>query len=749
MSILSIGIDTLGGLPTRLRSLGRKREKAAPLPRPARVPTVLQMEAVECGAASLAMILAHHGRIVPLEELRVECGVSRDGSKASNIVKAARRYGMDARGLKREPASVATLQPPLIVHWNFNHFLVVEGFRNGRVLLKDPALGPRNVSTEEFDQSFTGVVLTFAPGDTFVKGGVAPSLVRSLRTRLQNSYVGLVFVLLTGLALLIPGLVVPSFSQIFVDGVLVQGMYDWVRPLLLAMGMTAVVLGGLTWLQQQYLLRLEGKLALATSAQFFWHVLRLPIGFFAQRFSGEIGARVPINDRIATLLSGQLATNALNVVLIAFYAVLMLQYDVLLTVLGVCVASLNVAALRYVSRKRTDLNQRLLQDRGKLMGVAFGGLQTIETLKATGSESDFFSRWSGYQARVVNSQQKLALHTQLLSSVPPLLLALNAALVLGIGGVRVMDGHLTMGMLIAFQALMLAFLMPINRLVELASIGQEVKGDLVRLDDVLQFPHDPAIEVESEEAAAAAGDHAARLSGAIELRNVGFGYSPLEPPLIENFCLSLKPGSRVALIGGSGCGKSTLSKVVCGTYEQWSGEILFDGQPRKAIPRGVMTGSMAVVDQEIFLFEGTIRDNLTLWDDTVSEADVIQAARDACIHDEITARPGGYQSLVEEGGRNFSGGQRQRMEIARALAGNPSILVLDEATSALDPATEMQIDDNLRRRGCTCLIIAHRLSTIRDCDEIIVLERGKIIQRGTHEEMKGVPGHYRQLIEAE
>jgi NHLM bacteriocin system ABC transporter peptidase/ATP-binding protein len=719
----------------------------APDPRRVRVPTVLQMEAVECGAASLAMILAHHGRWVPLEELRTECGVSRDGSKASNIVRAARRYGLEAKGVKREPGELASLQPPLILHWNFNHFLVLEGFRRGTVYLNDPACGPRHTTSEELDQAFTGVALTFAPGRGFERGGEAPSLVKSLRSRLGSSYLGLLFVLLTGLALLVPGLVVPTFVQTFVDGVLVQGMQEWVRPLLLAMVATAIVLAGLTWLQHQYLLRLEGKLALATSAKFFWHVIRLPVGFFSQRYAGEIGSRVPINDRIAVLLSNQLAVTALSVVLVVFYAAVMVQYDLVLTTIGVGVASLNVLALRYFSRKRTDLNQRLLQDRGKLVGTAMGGLQTIETIKATGSESDFFARWSGSQAKTVNSQQLLAFQSQLLNVVPPLLLSLNAALVLGVGGVRVMDGQLTMGMLIAFQALMLAFLSPVSRLVELGSLAQEVRGDMVRLDDVLRYPNQQQIaHASSQPSGRWTG---AKLSGKVELRTVSFGYSRLERPLIEDFSLELQPGSRVALVGGSGCGKSTISRLVSGTYDPWSGELLFDGRPRTEIRRTAMTSSLALVDQEIFLFEGTIRDNLTLWDESITETDFIQAAKDACIHDEITGRTGGYHSRVEEGGRNFSGGQRQRLEIARALARNPSILILDEATSALDPTTEARIDDNLRRRGCTCLIIAHRLSTIRDCDEIIVLDRGKIVQRGRHDQLREFAGPYQRLTEAE
>jgi NHLM bacteriocin system ABC transporter peptidase/ATP-binding protein len=743
-----------------------------------RTPTILQMEAVECGAAALAMVLAYHGRIVPLEELRVACGVSRDGSKANNILKAARSYGLTSKGYKKEPGDLKNMPVPMVIHWNFNHFVVLEGFRKGKAYLNDPNYGPVIVSEEIFDQSFTGVALVFEKGPEFAPGGNKPSLLRALASRLPGSGMALAFVLLAGLTLVIPGFVAPAFNKVFVDEVLVRGMSSWLVPLLILMGATSLVNSALIYLQQHYLLRFETKLSIQTSSKFFWHVLRLPVEFFTQRYAGEIGNRVGINDRVAKMLSGDLATTTINMMMIVVYALLLVQYDVVLTVIGVFIALLNIAALKWVSRTRVDLNQRLQQDRGKLMGTAMGGLQTIETLKATGSESDFFERWAGYQAKVGNSYQQLQLTTQLLSAVPPLLLSINTALILGIGGLRVMEGHMSIGLLIAFQSLMMLFLNPINRMVDLGSQLQEVKGDMNRLDDVLiaerdTFTADPAFEVETSASnqtpptapgtvaadtpavaptatpAATVPDKRVKLEGYLELRDVSFAYGKLDKPLIEGFSLTLKPGSRVALIGGSGCGKTTVAKLVSGLYKPWSGQILFDGAPRSEVPREVMTNSLAVIDQDVSLFEDTIKENLTLWDSTIPEADLVQAARDACIHEDVTARSGGYTSMLEEGGRNFSGGQRQRMEIARALAGNPTIIVLDEATSALDPATEKTIDDNLRRRGCTCLIVAHRLSTIRDCDEIIVLDKGKIVQRGTHQQMSSVAGPYRQLISSE
>jgi NHLM bacteriocin system ABC transporter peptidase/ATP-binding protein len=731
--------------------LEKFRRRSQPEERPqgrVRTPTILQMEAVECGAAALAIVLAHYGRWVPLEELRVACGVSRDGSKASNMVKAARTYGLEAKGFKREPQALRAARPPMILHWNFNHFVVLEGIRKGRVHLNDPATGPRVVTEEELDQAFTGVVLTFSPGPDFVRRGDPPSLVPALKSRLAGTKAALGFVLLAGLALVLPGMVVPVFSKVFLDSVLLGGHREWLPPLLLAMGVAALLLGALTWLQQSYLLRLETRLAVGGSSRFLWHVLRLPSEFFSQRFAGDISSRVAINDRVAQLLSRDLATNGLGAVMIVFFAVLLFQYDVVLTLVGIGVVSLNVAALQYISRRRVDGNRRLVQDQGKLLGTAIGGLQTIETLKATGGESDLFSRWAGYQAKVVNGRQDLERYTQLLDAVPGLLSALNAALILGIGGVRVMSGSLSIGGLVAYQLLMAAFIAPVTRLVSLGGKLQTVEGDMNRLDDVLRYRLDPGAAAGLAGGVPAAGEPA-KLAGSLELRQVSFGYSRLDPPLVEGLDLMLRPGSRVALVGGSGSGKSTIARLVTGLYQPWEGEILFDGRPRSAISPAVLASSLATVDQNIFLFEGTVRENLTLWDTTVPLAEVVAAAKDASIHEDVAARPGGYDSPVEEGGANWSGGQRQRLEIARALVGRPSILVLDEATSALDPTTESQIDERLRRRGCTCLLVAHRLSTIRDADEILVLDHGKVVQRGTHDQLRAVEGPYSRLISTE
>lgn len=714
-------------------------------PKRVKTPTVIQMEAVECGAASLGIVLGYYGRIVPLEQLRVECGVTRDGSKAGNVCRAARKYGFIAKGYRKEPAALREMRVPMIVFWNFNHFLVLEGFKNGKVYINDPMSGPRVITEEEFDMSFTGVVLTFEQTADFKKGGSKPSLMGALRRRLKGSEMGLIFVLLASLLLVIPSLVIPTFTRMFVDDVLVRGR-GLMTPILLSMGAVAFVIGFLTWLQKTYLLRLETKLALSMSSKFLWHVLRLPIEFFTQRYPGDLAARVGANDNVAKLISNDLATSLLGVILVAFYTTLMIQYDVLLTMIGVSIALLNLAALRYFSRVRKDANQKLLQEEGKLIGTSMSGLQIIETLKATGSESDFFSRWSGHHAKSINAEQNLGLSSQLLMIIPPLLTAVNTTAILIIGSLRVMEGHLTVGMLVAFQVLMTRFLLPIGDFVNLGSKLQEVEGDLNRLDDILRYHKDPQVDrvLPGEE-----DNSDYKLSGHVELRNVTFGYSKLGEPLIKNLNLTIAPGQCVALVGASGSGKSTISKLISGLYEPWEGEIVLDGVPRNDLPRTVVVNSLSMVDQDIFMFEGTVRSNITLWDDTIPLARVMQAARDAAIDQDVARLVGGYDHTVEEGGRNFSGGQRQRLEIARALVKDPTILVLDEATSALDAITEKVIADNLRRRGCTTIIVAHRLSTIRDADEIIVLEKGEIVQRGAHEDLIKRDGPYARLINAE
>ncbi len=723
-----------------------------------RTPTLLQIEATECGAAALGIVLGYYSRIVPLAELRRECGISRDGSSAFNIVKAARNYGLNAKGLKQKDLEkLKTLPAPYIVFWNFNHFLVVEGFGENRVYLNDPATGRRTVSLQEFDRAYTGVALVMQPGPDFQMGGKKSNIVSALALRLQKSRSTILYCLLAGLLLTVPRLAVPGFTQVFVDEILVSERSDWIRPLVLGIVLTGVARSFLAWLRLTYLRKLMLKLSVTMSGQFLWHILRLPVGFYAQRFAGEISSRVQLNDKVADVLSGRLATTVIDAVMMVFYFLIMLQYDFVLTSVAVGFAAINFFALQWLSRTRVDANMKLAQEYGKVNGVAIAGIQTIETIKASGLESDSFAKFAGYYAKALNAQQELALQTQILTIIPTLLTALTTASILVVGGFRVMNGSLSIGMLVAYQSLTASFLAPVNSLVNFGSLLQDLEADLNRLDDVLQNTVDAEpLRGEGERDRGTEGQRenyqlpiSFRLQGYVELRNITFGYSRVDNPLIENFSLSLEPGQRVAIVGGSGSGKSTIAKLVCGLYEPWQGEIYFDGVSRTQIPRSVLANSLAMVEQDIFLFAGTVRENLTLWDSTVSQTDLVRACSDAVIHDLIESMPGGYDAKLIEGGMNISGGQRQRLEIARAMVRNPAVLVLDEATSALDAQTELIIDRNLRRRGCSCIVIAHRLSTIRDCDEIIVLEQGKVVQRGTHEELWHSGGKYASLLRTE
>lgn len=713
-------------------------------PRRVRTPNVLQMEAAECGAACLAMILAHYGRWVPLDRMRQDCGVSRDGSKASYIVKAALDYGLVAEGLRVTPETIAHLKFPLIAFWNLNHFVVVEGFDRKRWYLNDPAEGPRTVTYEEFDRNLSGVALTFDKGPDFNEGGHKPSLFNSLRKRATGMGPALTYAILTGLLVTFIGLVIPSFTKVYVDHYLMDHQVDWLKALLWVMLITIFLNMAVTWLQQSILLKLNFKLALSSSSTFFSHLLRLPVDFFFQRYSGEIQSRVALNDQVASLLSGQLSATLLQCLTSVFFVMVMLSYSVFLTMIGVVGAALNLMALQAVSRKRKDLNKMLLQEKGKLIGVTMSGIYMIETLKSAGREDDFFTKWSGYQVKATNSSQELGLWSAMLDRVPPFLTSVNHIAVLGFGGLVVMEGFLTIGDLLAFQALLAGFTQPINSLVGLGSRLQEIEGDLGRLDDVLANPIDA--ELKKAEAVALTSGNTAKLNGKIELTNISFAYGRFDKSFLDGFSLTIKPGSRVALVGASGSGKSTIGNLVAGLFTPTNGEIRFDGKLRSEIPRLVMANSLAKVDQSVFLFGGSIRDNIALWNEGITDAAIIQAAKDACIHDVISSRPLGYDDTILEAGRNFSGGQCQRLEIARALALDPSILILDEATSALDPLTEKIIDDNLRRRGCSCLIIAHRLSTIRDSDEIIVLKNGHVIERGKHEELVALNGYYAELV---
>ncbi len=712
-----------------------------------KVPVIIQMEALECGAASLAMILAYYKKWIPLEMVRVACGVSRDGSNALNIVKAARNYGFVTKASSytaeqlRERAKF-----PAIIHWNFNHFVVLNGFQKDKAVINDPAQGTLTVEMEEFVKSYTGICLEFQPGPDFEPEGKPKSILAFVRKRLKGTFSALLLIMLTGALAAVAGIIQPAFTRVFTDSILGGENTEWLAPFLAAFALLILFRLIVTVLNEFYLHRVYGKMAITSSAAFMWHVLRLPMEFFSQRMAGDIAGRQSSNDTVAQTLVSRLAPAILNIVLLIIYLTAMLNYSILLTMVGLATVVVNLFLAELITKKRTAILRTQARDKGKLDSSTVSGIEMIETIKASGAENGYFERWSGYQAAVNKATVKFAVTNQFLGTLPSFLQELSSILILCLGVWLIMGGAFSAGMLLAFQAFLQSFLSPVNDLIDAGQSIQEMRVAMERIEDVMQYPADvPEAPEENTEDL----EKAKKLSGTIELNHVTFGYSRLAPPLIQDFSMTIHPGEKIAFVGTSGSGKSTLAKLISGLYQPWSGEILFDGKKISEIPRPVFTGSLSVVDQDVVLFEDSVADNIKMWDSTIEDYEMILATKDAGIHSDIMLRDGGYHYRISEGGRDFSGGERQRIEIARVLAGDPSILILDEATSALDARTEYEVTGSIADRGITCVIIAHRLSTIRDCDEIIVLDRGKAVERGTHEELLAKGGLYTKLVTME
>lgn len=709
----------------------------------AKVPVVMQMEALECGAASLTMILAYYGKWVPLEQVRADCGVSRDGSNAKNVLRAARSYGLTAKGYRYEPDDLKKNGKfPCIIHWNFNHFLVLDGFKGNKAYLNDPAKGSYSVPMETFDKSFTGICLMFEPSESFEPGGKPKSVLSFAKKRLKGAGVAIAFVVLTTLITSLIGIINPAFSRIFLDRLLTGENPEWFMPFIFALaGMGAVQLI-VEWIRTVYSLKIDGKLSVVGNTEYMWKVLRMPMEFFSQRMAGDIQQRQSMNASIAQSLVQTFAPLALNTIMMFFYLIVMIRYSLPLTLVGIVSIVINIVVSRIISNKRINITRVSMRDAGKLAGATVAGIDMIETIKASGAENGFFEKWAGYQASVNTQEVRFQKINQYLGMIPLLVSSLANTAVLILGVYFTINGEFTVGMIMAFQGFLGSFTSPAQTLISAGQTLQEMRTQMERVEDVMEYPTD--VNYDNDEVDGDAEYD--KLSGNVELKNVTFGYSRLAEPLIRDFNLTLKTGSRVAFVGTSGCGKSTLSKLISGLYKPWSGEILFDGKPISKIDRSVFTGSLAVVDQDIILFEDTIANNIKMWDSTIEDFEMILAARDAQLHEDIMQRDGGYNYRLTEGGKDFSGGQRQRMEIARVLAQDPTIIILDEATSALDAKTEYNVVKSIKDRGITCIVVAHRLSTIRDCDEIIVLDNGVVVERGTHEELYAKGGVYTSLV---
>ena len=709
-----------------------------------RTPTVLQMENTECGAASLSIVLQHYGRYVPLTQLRELCGVSRDGTDAANLILAARSFGLEAKGFQKGLDALERLKPPAILFWEFNHFLVFEGFRGDSVALNDPALGPRTVSREDFDRSYTGIVLTMEPGPEFQRGGRAPSVWPIVLRRMASEPMGVAFILIAGLLLILPQLVMPVFAQIYLDEVIGNAMSNWLKPMLWAMALTIGIQVMLQNLQLVGTRSLEKRLTRRFATGFEHHILSLPEKFYSQRHASDIAGRMGINISIAEFIGGRLIPMLTGLVLLVFYLILTFLYSPWLGLLILTTTGINALVVQWNLRAQKDASLTLQKDSAKSGAVVVSAMRDIETIKAAAIEHDVFRRFAGYQSRLLNTLQDFQLRNARLRLIPNALTTFNEVAVLLLGFFLVIRGDLTLGMLLAAQTIAFSLKGQIEAAISFVQQLQGFSAGVLRLEDVLEQPKD-ALIANSNNPETGAGP--VRLSGTIDIKNLSYSFSAIQAPLINGLSLSIHPGMRVALVGGSGSGKSTLAKLLAGLYQPTGGSIQFDGRTLVEHPRAVVVSSLAMVQQEIQLFGCSVRDNLSLWNPTIDEATLIEACREAEIFDVVKGLPEGLDTPLNEGGRNLSGGQRQRLELARALVCNPSILILDEATSALDAETERKLIANLTRRGCTQVIVAHRLSTIRDADLILVMEQGKVIQQGTHETLsQDLTGPYAQLI---
>lgn len=720
--------------------------KADPKRKLKKVPIVMQLEALECGAACLCMILAYYGKWIPLEQVRSDCGVSRDGSKAKNILVAARSYGLAADGYRLEVDYLRQEgEFPCIIHWNFNHFVVLDGFRGNYAVINDPARGKVKVPEEEFNKSFTGICLMFEPAENFIKDGRKRSVLFFARERMQGAWGAAAFVAVTGIITSLMQIITPGFSRVFVDRLLSGRNPNWAYPFIIALSVFSVVEILIMAVKEAFSLKINGKLAIIGNSTYMWKILRMPMEFFGQRMAGDIQQRQNTNATIAATLVDIFAPMLLNAFMMVFYLVVMMSYNVALTLVGLFSIVINMVISSIVSAKRVNITRVQMRDEGKLAGATTNGIELIETLKAAGAENGFFEKWSGYQASVNTQQMKFFNLDQYLGALPSLVSLITSNVILLSGVYLAMQGRFTIGMIMAFMGYLSSFTTPATQLIATSQSIQEMRTQMERIDDVMKYRDDPAY---SDTPVDEGADYA-KISGRVEMKHVTFGYSKLEKPLINDFNMTIEPGGCVAFVGMSGCGKSTLSKLISGLYQPWDGEILFDGKKMTEIDRSIFTGSLAVVDQDIILYEDSIANNIKMWDRSIEDFEMILAARDAQIHDDIIQREGGYDYVISEGGKDFSGGQRQRLEIARVLAQDPTIIILDEATSALDAKTEHEVVSAIKARGITCIVIAHRLSTIRDSDEIIVMERGEVMERGTHEELFAKGGLYTQLVTSE
>ncbi|MCR5544014.1 MAG: NHLP family bacteriocin export ABC transporter peptidase/permease/ATPase subunit [Eubacterium sp.] len=713
----------------------------------AKVPVFIQMETMECGAACLGMILAYYGKWVPLSKLRNLCSISRDGARMSTIARTARSQGLKAQGYRYGLEGFfekATF--PCIVHWDFKHFVVVRGRRGNKVYINDPARGAITITLKDFDESYTGVCVCFDKGESFEPSDKPFSVSDYILKNLGHAAPAFAFVLCASIITAMVSAFVPGLSKVLVDRVLTERSVGWLAPTVIIMCLLCLIQLIVGWVQAVHQMKLFGVLAVRGSTRFMWHILKMPSEFFFQRMAADLQQNKESAETVANTFITMIVPMMINGVMMVVYLIFMFQYSLVLSLIGLFFVAINVLHTKYITNRRINLTRVMRRDYAKLMNSSMESVSMLETIKATGAENVFFGRWSGYQANLSNQMTRIDKETYILSNLPESLTKLSSAVILCIGVFFITQGHFTVGMVMAFQSYLNAFLKPAQMMINSGQQIQEMRTDIERIEDVMDYPeYDVFLEDDSPEEEYSEQAYE-KLSGSIELSHVTFGYSKVEDPVIKDFSLKVEPGQSIAIVGASGCGKSTILSLISGLYSPWEGQVLFDGKPLSQISKYVFHGSLSMIDQRISLFRDTIANNIRMWDSSIDNFEIIMAANDARIHEEIIKRKKGYNAFISENGNEFSGGQRQRLEIARALVTDPTIVILDEATSALDAATENEVMKSIRERGITSIIVAHRLSTIRDCDKILVLDQGEIVEQGTHQELMAADGHYSALI---
>lgn len=703
-----------------------------------KVKPVLQMEVTECGAASLCMILDYYGKSVTMEQLRLECGVSRNGVNAKNIARAAMLHGLKPRALKVGIHAARGLKFPAIIHWNMDHFVVLCGFTKKGAVIADPASGLRQIPEDEFSNNFTGIALEFTPTESFEKNRTLKNKNDYIKSCLKSFAPVMFIFLICEFCVLASGGVLPFLSSVYINRVLLDGkiqQLSFVTAVLLACLLLAF-LGGV--IRVSTINRVVKQLNAKLNLGFFEHILKLPIEFFLQRNSGELAMRQGEAMNTGRLIVSMLPFIFTSMLQVLVYLGLLFFMNLKIAAIGVTMVVVNFIAAVLASKRYREKVMRSDRERAMLQGLISQTIDAMETIKSCGCEDAVFERLISAGSISINARTEIEKTSVLTNTVFTFLNTFSSALVIVAGIWEILFSSLTTGSLIALQGVMVAMLAPVGSAMNMGFQIQQLSGITHRTNDVMRYMEDTKFAEEEQK-------ELTELDSDITLEDITFGYSPLDTPILQNFDLHIKKGGSLAIIGGSGSGKSTVAKLIAGLFCEKDGKIYFGSRERKEIRRDDFYSETAVVTQNIRLFEGTVLDNITMFDHTIPYDDVVAAAKIACIHEGIIARPSGYREWVSENGRNFSGGQRQRIEIARAIVKKPRLLIMDEATSALDADTEMNIMKAVSDMGITTIVVAHRLSAIRYCDSIMVMKNGEITEYGTHCDLMALNGEYAAL----